>query len=89
MDNVSMVGSPILIDLAKGLYEGRQYLWFESEGFVLLDHFFVEKLLILFYSEVFITPAQIVSLQGLLSSQGVDTLCDFWDGVMWRTTASF
>lgn len=89
LENVSVVGSPLLRDLAKGLYEGRQALWFESEGAALQDHLTIEQLLILFYSEVFITPAQTTSLEGLLRPQGVATLRDFRDGEVWRTVASF
>lgn len=56
LDNGCLVGSPLLRDLAKGLYEGQNSLCFECKGEILPPHLIVEQLLILFNSEYFITP---------------------------------
>lgn len=50
--------SPILRDLEKGIYEGRNMLVFEHEGAILPDHLIVDQLLILFDSESKLTPQQ-------------------------------
>lgn len=90
LENMVVGGSPLLSDLAKGLFEGRHSLVFDNESIVLSRHLTIEQLLLLFCSEEDLNHQQVVSLQGLLRSQGFRTLGDFWNEAGgWKELASF
>lgn len=55
LDTLPIVGSPLLWDIAKGLFEGRNALVFEPEGANLPMQMMIEQLLILFWSEEALT----------------------------------
>lgn len=84
LDNITIHGFPLLRDLARELYVGRNALVFDNEGVVLPIHLTIEQLLIIFCSEESLTP------RGLLRAQGVNTLGHFWrENQSWRTIDSF
>lgn len=65
LDSLSVAGSSLLKDLAKGLIEGRHSLYFDGEGGSLHDHLIVEQILILFYNEEVLTTQEMISFTGL------------------------
>lgn len=90
LDNALVFYSPLLEDIAKRLYKGRNSLVFENEGVVLPMQLIVEQLLILFCSKEVLTLQQTISLQGLLRVEVVNTLGHFWsENQSWRTVESF
>lgn len=90
LDNVMVVGSPLLRNLARDLYEGKNSLVFDCEDAILPTHLIVEQLLRLFCNDKALTKNQVVSLCSLLRAKGIATLEDFLDeDGRWRAIESF